>query len=337
MDAFSFARRTALGLLGTALAAAAMTAVAHSDELGASGAAHGFTLHDAQETLDDYCQWSDGRLYLTLPGGARFELVTSTADSCVSNPGDGSFHPFDPAQVRDALENVRYPLDGIQADVFLLPYPRRDALESAAGPQLVLLSPGVYPITPERQHAESVHELGHVVQYALMPDADSNEWTSYREMRGIDDSSIYGPWAPHADRPHEIFAEDFRALFGDALATYSGTIENSALTPPAQVPGLARFLLSLAGGVPLTARLSGAPNPTRGAVRFERAGGSAAPVDVFDLAGRRIATLGPTPVAGGFTWSWSGLDASGRRPGPGVVFARVRDGSGATARITLLP
>ena len=37
------------------------------------------------------------------------------------------------------------------------------------------------------------------------------------------------------------------AVFGDALATATGTIENSALTPPEQVPGLEDFLFSLAG------------------------------------------------------------------------------------------
>jgi hypothetical protein len=35
-------------------------------------------------------------------------------------------------------------------------------------------------------------------------------------------------------------------------------------------------------------------------------------------------------------WSWDGRDQSGRRAGPGVVFARARDGSAST-RLTLLP
>ena len=166
MEPVAFLRRSALGLLGTALGAALLVAAAHGSELPASGDASGLTLHGPEETLRDYCVTQDGRLWLVLPGGARYELVTSTTDQAISNAGDGSFHPFEESQVRAALAAVRYPTDGLCADVFLLPYPRRDGLESAAGPQLILLAPGVRPLTPEHQHAEFIHELGHVVQYA---------------------------------------------------------------------------------------------------------------------------------------------------------------------------
>ena len=54
------------------------------------------------------------------------------------------------------------------------------------------------------------------------------------------------------NRPHEIFAEDFRALFGGPTANYSGTIENPGLVHPGAVPGLAAFFLNLTG-----ARLDG--------------------------------------------------------------------------------
>jgi len=57
-------------------------------------------------------------------GRRRFELITSISDPLISNGGDGSFHPFDESQVRSALSQVRFPLPGLSADVFLLPYPR---------------------------------------------------------------------------------------------------------------------------------------------------------------------------------------------------------------------
>jgi hypothetical protein len=293
-------------------------------------------IHDADETLRDWCHMDEqGVLRLVLPGGASFELVTSTADPVITNHGDGDFHVFDPAEVRAALAAVRYPLDGVAADVFILPFPRRAGLASAAGPGVILLSPGVYPLRPEQQHAEFDHELGHVVQYARLPDRDDVSWGRYRSLRGITDASVYSDDAAHADRPHEIFAEDFRALFGGALATSTGNIENALLTPPAQVDGLADFLIALSG-TSLTVSLGARPNPSYGPVVFSRKGSAAVALDLFDLAGRRLATLTPELGGGWVHWSWDGRDESGRRAAPSVVFARARDG-GAPARVTLLP
>jgi hypothetical protein len=231
---------------------------------------------------------------------------------------------------------VKFPLDAIGVDIYLLPVPRRNGLDSAAGSGLILLAPGVRPLSDEHQHAEFVHELGHVVQYALFPDADAERWGSYRALRGIENESVYCAGAVHADRPHEIFAEDFRALFGDALANYSNSIENSNLTPPAAVTGLVSFMIGLSGGTtPLD--MAAAPNPGHGALRFSRSGVTSAPLDLFDLAGRRLATVMPSGIAGGTLWAWDGRDAAGRSAGPGVLFARVRGESGRAIRVTLLP
>ena len=329
------ARPAALaGLLAVLLAAPAL-----ANELATSGVPTSgrIVIHDAQETLRDWCQLdTGGGLWLVLPGGMSFELVTSTADPAITNQGDGSFHAFDADEVSAALAAVRYPLDGMAADVFILPYPRRAGLTSAAGPGLILLSPGVYAVPREQQHAEFDHELGHVVQYARLPDLDVASWDRYRALRGITDLGVYSSQTPvHADRPHEIFAEDFRALFGGALANSTGNIENASLTPPVQVEGLADFMVALSGA-PLTVTLGARPNPARGAVVFSRKGSGAVALDVFDLAGRRLATVAPEVGDGWQRWSWNGRDESGRRAGPGVVFARVRDGS-AGARVTLLP
>ncbi|MBI1795822.1 MAG: hypothetical protein HY076_05525 [Candidatus Eisenbacteria bacterium] len=334
MDALAIMRRAAIGLIASTLALLLVAFAAHASEIGVSGRAVRFTIHGAEETLRNYCVTQDGALWLVLPGGARFELITSTADPAITNPGDGSFHPFDDVEVRAALTAVRYPLDGVCADVFLLPYPRRDGLQSVAGPELILLSPGVLPVLPERQHAEFVHELGHVVQYARMPDADAGAWSRYRTLRGIENTAVYCESGIHADRPHEIFAEDFRALFGDALANYSGTIENSAIAPPATVQGLGDFMRDLAAGAPLATALACYPNPSNGPVRFAR-GGAAAPaaLDLFDVSGRRIATLAPTMSPSGATWTWDGRDARGVPAAAGAFFARARDG-GAALRVT---
>ena len=299
----------------------------------------GFAIHDAAQTLREYCAWEAGRLWLTLPDGSRWELVTSTADPSISNPGDGAFHAFDAIEVRVALENVRFPLDDVSAEIYILPYPRRGGLESGAGPGLILLAPGVLPLSREHQHAEFVHELGHVVQYALMPDRAAHAWERYRALRGIADTAAYSAASPHRGRPHEIFAEDFRALYGDAQANYSGTIENAELTYPTEVSGLAAWMLELASAPfqPAYAAIIAGPSPSRGAVTFTRGGSAGAVLDLFDARGRRLATLQPAAGTASVLWTWNGRDPAGRPVRGSIVFARARDGAGDVARVVMLP
>ena len=325
--------------LATAFALAATLAlvgVAHANELGASAQGSGFVIHDANETLRDYCHWNGTTLIFTLPGGASWDLVTSTADPAISNHGDGSFHTFDAAEVSAALAGVRFPLQRVSAEIFILPYPRRAGLESAAGPGLILLSPGVLPLPVAQQHAEFTHELGHVVQGSLMPDAAATEWAGYRRLRGIVNPITFSAAAPHVLRPHEIFAEDFRALFGDAQATAAGTIENAELAYPTAVSGLSAFVTGLADA-PATATLLTVSMPTRGAASFSRGGEGAPVLDLFDVNGRRIASLAPAVSGTGCQWRWDGRGASGKLVGGGVLFARARDGLGGVAKLVRLP
>ena len=332
-------RRALTGLAIALLAQALTWTPAAANELRASATSvSGLLIHDADETLRDYCRNEGGRLYLELPGGSRWELITSTTDPAITNPGDGSFHAFERSEVNAALAAVRFPLHQVSAEVFILPYPRRLGLESAAGPGLILLTPGVRPLSREHQHSEFVHELGHVVQYALFPDANAGGWSEYAHMRGIDAPS-FNASAPHADRPHEIWAEDFRALFGGPSATSNGAIENATLTYPTQVLGLAAFLQGVAAtsaSSPAAPRLT-ASSFAWGAVSFSRAGSQACALDVYDASGRRLASLEPSMGSNGVTWSWDGRDASGRQIRGAVVFARPRDGAGGTVRVTRLP
>jgi hypothetical protein len=207
--------------------------------------------------------------------------------------------------------------------------------QSAAGPKLILLSPGVRPLSQEHQHAEFIHELGHVVQYALMPDGDARGWASYRSLRHIEDDGRFSSTSKHADRPHEIFAEDFRALFGGARATYSGTIENDEITPPQQVQGLEDFLFTLSG-IDEFVGFAATPNPTRGPIQFALGHAALVPLDLFDASGRRIATVEPRAVWSGVEWTFCGQDDRGRRVGPGVLYARPR-GTSNTMRVVVLP
>jgi len=92
-----------------------------------AGAAGGIVIHDAATTLRERCVVDEsGVTWLGAPNGTRYELVTTTDDPAITNQGDGAFFPFDRAEVEAALAGVRYPLDGVVADVFILPFPRRD-------------------------------------------------------------------------------------------------------------------------------------------------------------------------------------------------------------------
>jgi hypothetical protein len=93
-----------------------------------------------------------------------------------------------------------------------------------------------------------------------------------------------------------------------------------------------------ATGTPVAARRSGPPalvaipTVTRGDVRFLLpAAADRAAVDVFDVSGRRVRTLGSS----GGEARWDGSDAGGVRVPAGVYFGRTPDGGGA-ARVVLL-
>ena len=81
------------------------------------------------------------------------------------------------------------------------------------------------------------------------------------------------------------------------------------------------------------------PNPGRTArVRFALPTARNVDIGVFDLAGRRIATVASGEfVAGRHTREWNGLDASGKRAGAGMYFYRAALGSDVrTSRAVLI-
>jgi len=321
-------------VLALALVALAGVPAARAADQVTVGESAVLAIHGPEETLRDYCVSQDGALWLVLPDGTREELVTSVDDPAILNKGDGSFHPFEETQVQAAVAALRAPLAHLRAEVFLLPFPRRSCLTSSASPGRMLLSPGVRALTPEHQHAEFVHELGHVVHYSRMSETEAG-WASYRELRGITDDAIYNADAAHANRPHEIFAEDFRALIGGSLANYSGTIENAALAAPTAVSGLNDYMRSVAvaSGSIVQLRMACYPNPSREAVSFVLPSVSAEALEVFDPSGRRVASVAPVVAAGATTWRWDGREGNGTPAGAGVYFARTRSGS-ATLRMT---
>ena len=298
------------------------------------------------EVLKRYCRAEGDRLWLIVPGVAPQELVTRVDDPIVANPGDGSFHPLDPGIVAEAIAGLSFPIDQVDAVVYVLPYSRRAGLESVAAPGAILLVPGVHPVPAAQIHQVVAHEFGHVVQYQLAT-GTSAAWAAYARMRGLPAAGRDTDALAHADRPREIFAEDFRLLFGSAPAREGGLTEGALVAKPATVEGLRDFLLDLPGRArrnAITGRDAAAfPNPFRSSttVQFSpRAGAApstaARPVRVLDVRGRVVRRASvPALGDGSLAWRWDGCDDQGVRLAPGSYFVSVSGEEGRVARIVV--
>jgi len=300
------------------------------------------------EVLKRYCRAEGDQLWLVVPGVAPQELVTRVDDPIIANRGDGSFHPVDPKFVADALGGIDFPVDQVDAVVYVLPYPRRAGLESAAGPGAILLAPGVRAVEEAQVHATVAHEFGHVVQYQFAT-VGSRAWTAYLNLRGLPTAGANTEALSHADSPRELFAEDFHALHGSPLGRATGTVENAFMAPPQTVEGLADFLLDL----PDRARRAATeghpvavyPNPFRinTTIQFTpRAGAAystAAParlIRIVDVRGRIVRHESvPALGDGSASWRWDGNDDHGIRLAPGAYFLLSDREQGGAARIVL--
>jgi hypothetical protein len=220
-------------------------------------------------------------------------------------------------------------LSGVRVKVFLLPYPRSGMLGSSADGLAIYLTPGVRSYTPAEIHYLVAHELGHAFHRQYVPYGDA-AWDRYRERRGIEDAERFAFDGAHAYRPQEIFAEDFRVLFGGTLARGDGGIENPEILRPDEVPALAEFFLDFLHGeeptTPVDLALVSAsslrvfPNPVSpGGTLTLRGSVVAGPKSaaVFDVSGRRIGAVRFTDV--GQEWSGS-LE---RTLAPGAYWLRL--------------
>jgi hypothetical protein len=299
-------------------------------------------VHGPEDVLRESTERLGDQLFLVVESGLRYELITDIADPQVANRGDGRFHAMSMQDVTDALAAIR--LDGtpLQVRIYILPYPRRQILDSSARDGMIFLSPGVRTVSDLATHFTVAHEVGHLYQYRWLPDGDSRAWQRYRRVRGIEDERRYQAAAQHADRPHEIFAEDFRYLFGGEQANYSGSIENAALRLPDEVTGLEAFLGDLShGALPPVVSLGSAPNPFNPStlVRVQFASDTAPDrtrVRIVDVQGRAVRSLfDGVPAGRSMQLLWDGRDAGGSPASSGVYFACL-DYQGQTFSTKLL-
>lgn len=119
-------------------------------------------------------------------------------------------------QVEKAIREIMFPLDHLDMPVFIVPYQLRlwsekygwgQAYHGRTYPTHVIIG----NLPKNSLDAWLTHEIGHAVQYSL----PEERYKEYLQLRGIENWLETGLYE---QRPREIFAEDFRVLFGNEQA-----------------------------------------------------------------------------------------------------------------------
>jgi hypothetical protein len=284
----------------------------------------------------------NGSLVLDVPWIGSYVLIEDIADPSIANKGDGSFHPVSRSFIEAALSGID--MDGSAIDItvkiFILPLPRRFYLTSSTVGTTIFISPGVFEVDEATAAWTVTHEFGHCMHNVFLPDSDATGWDEYSLIRQIPVDPAQTSSLDHASHPHEIFAEDFRYLFGSAESKYGGTIENEELEPPDQVQGLDEFFVSLVGvqvassdgQVPSAdSRLavSNYPNPfnpsTTIQASWEDPSGRDIDISIYDAEGSLVRDLFRGRVSGtSLSIPWDGRTQTGGTAPSGVYFYRVK-------------
>lgn len=284
---------------------------------------------------------------LTLDDGERIDMISDIEDPRIFNRGDGAFHPFGTDDVIQALGEIECTGMALVIDVYLLPFPRCTILSSTTRGRDIFLSPHVRELSFEGAAFIVTHETGHCFQNRYLPPGSTDRWNEYKRLRGIDNEAVFNAYAEHAYRPAEIFAEDFRVLFGGAAARYDGRIENPDLSSPGLVAGLEEFYEALTVAVPLDraiARVDNYPNPfnpaTEVKITFTDAyemSGERITVRIYDVAGSFVRELFSGISAGrDLRLEWDGKDSRGETVASAAYFCMVRRGAETVTRKLLL-
>lgn len=314
----------------------------------------GYRLHNGlalelygAELLESRLTWYNGEAVIPLDDGRYLSVITDINDPSIYNKGDGQFHPFPEDRVLEVLEGINHPYLDLELTVYILPYPRTNLLVSSTSGYTVFLSPHVREIQAEVCAYIVAHELGHVFHNGYMPDG-SRSWDSYRRIRDITDESVFYPYASHAYRPKEIFAEDFRVLFGGTDAAFGGRIENPELSSPVLVAGLREFIAGVGGPGIATkevVQVSSYPNPFNPETEIRvvipdelvRAR-SRVTVRIYDVSGALVRELySDVPHGDNLYVRWDGRDGNGSSVASANYFALIEAGAArATVKLVLL-
>jgi len=248
---------------------------------------------------------------------------------------DARFVSFD----RDVVVGALAAMSGFEADldvnVYLLPATPVLVASSFASTNNIYLAPGTGAIHASTQAYIATHEMGHVMTWAFM-DNSSARWEAYMQLRGLD-NALNGPAASHADRAREIVAEDFRFLFGGALATSTGSIENHHLALPSNVDGLEELLVSFlsekAMAVSNVASATAYPNPCNPRTTIEMALPSGAQVSgsvrlsIYNIRGALVQTIDGGQINGNsVSVDWNGDNSQGQGVASGRYIYMIQAG-----------
>ncbi len=284
-----------------------------------------------------------GNLVFFPEGGGSYFLIEDVFSPLIMNHGAGEFFPMSEETVMQALREID--IDGrmidMHVDIYILPMPRLYYMNSTSIGCRIFLSPGVWEVSASTTASIITHEFGHCFQKAYLPDVDVEGWETYLGLRGILDDPVYTESAIHMNRPSEIFAEDFRVLFGGELAVYPGSIENPFLAQPSDVVGLEEFMASLAGeaveaelpaGSEVIASVGNYPNPFNPVTTIRAAFngpviGKDVSVRIYAADGSLVRDLWSGRVSQEtFEKTWDGMNDYGARAASGIYFYRVTAG-----------
>ncbi len=140
------------------------------------------------------------------------------------------------------------------------------------------------------------------------------------------------PWAPDTFFVANNITRTYLPVV-DHVVDVTGIVQFSfgafRIQPRSDADILDPGVLSTSGPLPSKVEFAVAPNPARTVrVAFGLPVRNSVDLGVFDLAGRKIATLANGDFeAGKYTRSWNGLDESGRKVGSGMYFYRMRVGT----------
>jgi hypothetical protein len=288
------------------------------------------------EYLESRVTYDGDRGLIRLDDGSYLSVITNIQDPLIANKGDGHFHPYPTELVIDLLREIDYPSLDSDVEVYALPFPRTNVLTSSASGSRVFLSPQVQDISRQAAAYVIAHEIGHVFQHDYLPVHHKRDWEEYRRLRGIEDPYKFSSRSSHAYRPTEIFAEDFRVLFGGPSAYFGGRVENPELDSPVGTDVEAFFLgLRMAKPeVPEIVALKSYPNPFNPSTEINvhladefLATGDPVAVRVYDIRGALVRELyDGRPSGADLSVRWDGLDANGRDAASATYFGVVTAG-----------
>ena len=170
----------------------------------------------------------------------RFEV------SPVKSIGSMKMEAVDSEEYLRVLKEVRFPLEAAGPyKIYFLAYKLKNDTSTLAltfKDNSTVVFGTYFKFSEEKLNQLAVHELGHQIAFRLMNDA---KWKKYIKLRGLENSRIYNNHTEvFSNRPQEIFAEDFRLLFGGDAAMKAAHI-NKDIPTPDKAPGLKDFFLAL--------------------------------------------------------------------------------------------